>query len=110
MPRTRRSAIHAQIIGQRIRAAREAVGLTQLALAERMEVSQPVIAALEAGRGNPTVGLRPSLRLCRSASTSTSHCCRPCRIQASSLLAEFDPAEPLPAATLEQSEPTARLR
>ncbi len=56
MPRTRRSAIHAQIIGQRIRAAREAVGLTQLALAERMEVSQPVIAALETGRGNPTVG------------------------------------------------------
>jgi transcriptional regulator with XRE-family HTH domain len=56
MPHTRRSAIHAQIIGQRIRAAREAVGLTQLALAERMDVSQPVIAALEAGRGNPTVG------------------------------------------------------
>ncbi|HEY7953580.1 MAG TPA: helix-turn-helix transcriptional regulator [Solirubrobacteraceae bacterium] len=56
MPRTRRSAIHAQIVGQRLRAAREDVGLTQLQLAERMEVSQPVIAALEAGRGNPTVG------------------------------------------------------
>ncbi len=49
-------AIHAQIIGQRIRAAREAVGLTQLALASRMEVSQPVIAAPEAGRSNPTIG------------------------------------------------------
>jgi transcriptional regulator with XRE-family HTH domain len=56
MPRTRRSAIHAQLVGQRIRAAREEVGLTQLQLADRMEVSQPVIAALESGRGNPTVG------------------------------------------------------
>lgn len=56
MPRTRRSAVHAQLVGQRIRAAREDVGLTQLQLADRMEVSQPVIAALESGRGNPTVG------------------------------------------------------
>ncbi len=56
MPRTRRSAIHAQLVGQRIRAAREQVGLTQLQLAGRMQVSQPVIAALESGRGNPTVG------------------------------------------------------
>jgi len=56
VPRTRRSAIHAQLVGQRIRAAREEVGLTQMQLADRMEVSQPVIAALEGGRGNPTVG------------------------------------------------------
>jgi transcriptional regulator with XRE-family HTH domain len=56
MPRTRRSAVHAQLVGQRIRAAREEVGLTQLQLADRMQVSQPVIAALESGRGNPTVG------------------------------------------------------
>ncbi|MGA2454387.1 MAG: helix-turn-helix transcriptional regulator [Solirubrobacteraceae bacterium] len=56
MPRTRRSAIHAQLVGRRIRAARQQVGLTQLQLADRMEVSQPVIAALESGRGNPTVG------------------------------------------------------
>jgi len=56
VPRTRRSAVHAQLVGQRIRAAREELGLTQLQLADRMEVSQPVIAALEAGRGNPTVG------------------------------------------------------
>jgi transcriptional regulator with XRE-family HTH domain len=56
MPRTRRSAVHAQLVGQRIRGAREEVGLTQLQLADRMEVSQPVIAALESGRGNPTVG------------------------------------------------------
>jgi putative transcriptional regulator len=56
MPRTRRSAIHAQLVGQRIRGARETVGLTQLQLAERLGVSQPVVAALESGRGNPTVG------------------------------------------------------
>lgn len=56
MPRTRRSALHAQLVGQRIRAAREAVGITQLQLADRMRVSQPVIAALEGGRGNPTIG------------------------------------------------------
>ena len=56
MPRTRRSAIHAQIVGQRIRTARDEVGLTQIQLAQRMDVSQPVIAALEAGRGNPTIG------------------------------------------------------
>jgi transcriptional regulator with XRE-family HTH domain len=56
VPRTRRSAVHAQLVGQRIRVAREEVGLTQVQLANRMEVSQPVIAALEAGRGNPTVG------------------------------------------------------
>jgi transcriptional regulator with XRE-family HTH domain len=54
--RTRRSAIHAQLIGQRIRAAREDVGLTQRQLAGRMDVTQPVIAALESGRGNPTIG------------------------------------------------------
>jgi putative transcriptional regulator len=56
VPRTRRSAVHAQLVGQRIRAAREEVGLTQLQLADRMAISQPVIAALEGGRGNPTLG------------------------------------------------------
>jgi transcriptional regulator with XRE-family HTH domain len=48
--------VHAQLVGQRIRSAREEVGLTQLQLADRMDVSQPVIAALESGRGNPTIG------------------------------------------------------
>jgi transcriptional regulator with XRE-family HTH domain len=56
VPRTRRSAIHAQLAGQRIRSAREAVGITQAQLAERLEVSQPVIAALETGRRNATIG------------------------------------------------------
>jgi len=32
------------------------VGLTQTELAERLGVSQPVVAALETGRGNPTIG------------------------------------------------------
>jgi transcriptional regulator with XRE-family HTH domain len=56
MPRTRRSAIHAQLVGRRIRTAREGTGLTQQQLAERLGVSQPVVAALESGRGNPTIG------------------------------------------------------
>jgi transcriptional regulator with XRE-family HTH domain len=56
MPRTRTSAIHAQLVGQRISAARKAAGLTQKQLADRMGVSQPTVAALERGRGNPTIG------------------------------------------------------
>jgi len=56
MPRTRRSEVHAQIVGERIRAARREVGLTQRELAGRLEVSQPVVAALESGRANPTIG------------------------------------------------------
>lgn len=56
MPRTRRSDVHAQLVGQRIRTARREVGLTQRELAERLDVSQPVVAALESGRANPTVG------------------------------------------------------
>lgn len=56
MPRTRRSELYARVVGERIRAARESVGLTQSQVAGRMHVSQPVIAALEAGRGNPTIG------------------------------------------------------
>jgi transcriptional regulator with XRE-family HTH domain len=56
VPRTRRSELYARLVGGRIRAARETVGLTQLQVAARMQVSQPVIAALEAGRGNPTIG------------------------------------------------------
>lgn len=39
-----------------MRAAREGVGLTQLELAERLGISQPVVATLEAGRSNPTIG------------------------------------------------------
>jgi transcriptional regulator with XRE-family HTH domain len=54
--RTRRSAIHAQIVGQRVRAARQEVGITQKELARRLNISQPVIAVLEAGRQNPTIG------------------------------------------------------
>jgi len=37
-----------------VRRARKAAGLTQVALAERAGVSQPVIARLERGGGNPT--------------------------------------------------------
>ncbi len=42
-------------LGARVRAERERLGLTQTALAERMETTQPTIARLEAG------GVTPSL-------------------------------------------------
>jgi len=56
MPRTRISQIHAQLVGERVRAARKGAGLTQRQMAERMGVTQPSIAAIEAGRTNPTLG------------------------------------------------------
>ena len=39
--------------GRVLREARERAGLTQLELAERLDVSQPVVARLESGRANP---------------------------------------------------------
>lgn len=56
MPRTRTSELHAAAVGKRIRAAREDVGMTQRQLAAEMGVSQPVVAQLETGRANPTLG------------------------------------------------------
>jgi transcriptional regulator with XRE-family HTH domain len=41
--------------GALIRTAREAQGVSQAALARRLGTSQPAIARLESGRGNPTV-------------------------------------------------------
>lgn len=38
-----------------IREARKAAGLTQSQLAERAGTSQPLVARLERGRGNPTI-------------------------------------------------------
>ena len=56
MPRTRISKVHAQLVGERVRAARNRAGMTQWQMAERMGVTQPSIAAIEAGRTNPTLG------------------------------------------------------
>jgi transcriptional regulator with XRE-family HTH domain len=56
MPRTSYSAVYSKWLGDRIRGARLAVGLTQNELARRLEVSGPYIAAVEAGRENLTIG------------------------------------------------------
>jgi len=56
MPRTRISQVHAQLVGERVRAARTGAGMTQQQMADRMGVKQPSIAAIEAGRTNPTLG------------------------------------------------------
>jgi len=42
-------------IGERIRAERQAAGLTQRELAERLRIKQPNLAAIEKGRVSPTI-------------------------------------------------------
>lgn len=54
--KTRKSAVHAQLVGSRIRETREAIGITQAELARRLEISPPAVAALESGRKNATIG------------------------------------------------------
>ncbi|WP_053226064.1 helix-turn-helix domain-containing protein [Solirubrobacter soli] len=56
MPRTTTSPVDAEAVGRRIRATREALGLSQAALADRLDVSPAYLNKLEAGRGNPTIG------------------------------------------------------
>jgi transcriptional regulator with XRE-family HTH domain len=56
MPRTTSSPADAAAIGQELRAARQRIGLSQTALADRLEVSPAYISKIEAGRANLTVG------------------------------------------------------
>lgn len=56
MPRTSVSARHAAQAGTEIRQAREERGLTQTALAIRLDVSPAYVSRLEAGQANMTVG------------------------------------------------------
>jgi transcriptional regulator with XRE-family HTH domain len=56
MPRTATSAIEAKIVGAKLREVRIAEGLTQAAVAERLQVTAAYVQKLEAGRANPTVG------------------------------------------------------
>lgn len=56
MPRTHSSEIASRIVGDEIRGARCAVGLSQTALAQRLEVDPSYITNIEAGRRNLTVG------------------------------------------------------
>lgn len=45
------------MIGERIKEHREAAGMTQAELAGKMFVTQPMVAAVEAGTKLPTVGM-----------------------------------------------------
>jgi transcriptional regulator with XRE-family HTH domain len=56
MPRTQTSELAARLVGDEIRRARKAAGLTQLELAKRLELTIPYISNVEAGRVNLTVG------------------------------------------------------
>lgn len=56
MPRTAASEIHAKVLGRELRAARNALGLTQAEVARRLDVSPSYLAAVEAGRRNLTLG------------------------------------------------------
>jgi transcriptional regulator with XRE-family HTH domain len=56
LPRTAVSEIHAKVVGREIRETRQALGLTQGHVAERLGVSASYIAAVEAGRRNLTLG------------------------------------------------------
>ncbi len=56
MPRTAASDITARIIGQEVRRARKAAGLTQADVAERLDTSPTYVTNVEAGRLNLTLG------------------------------------------------------
>ena len=45
------------MIGERFREHRKAMGMTQAEMAERLFVSQPMVAQVEAGTKLPTVGM-----------------------------------------------------
>jgi transcriptional regulator with XRE-family HTH domain len=56
VPRTAASEIHAKVVGRELRETRLTLGLTQIELASRLDVSPSYIAAVEAGRRNLTIG------------------------------------------------------
>lgn len=55
MPRTAASEIHAKVIGRKLSETRQALGLTQAEVAERLRVSASYLSAVEAGKRNLTV-------------------------------------------------------
>lgn len=56
MPRTAASELTARIVGQEVRNARTAAGLTQAEVATRLETSPSYVTNVEAGRLNLTLG------------------------------------------------------
>jgi transcriptional regulator with XRE-family HTH domain len=55
VPRTAASEIHAKVIGRKLSETRQALGLTQAEVAERLGVSASYLSAVEAGKRNLTV-------------------------------------------------------
>lgn len=86
MPRTTVSAPHAAAVGLQIRQARVARGLTQTALAERLQVSSAYVSRVEAGQANATVGALARIAAALDAELSFSLTLRE-RGRASSALA-----------------------
>lgn len=56
MPRTQTSDLAARLVGDEIRRARKAAGLTQSELAKRLDLTTPYVSNVEAGRVNLTIG------------------------------------------------------
>lgn len=56
MPRTATSASYNGMVGAELRARRQDLGLSQAAVARRLEVSTTYIQNIEAGRANLTLG------------------------------------------------------
>jgi len=56
VPRTAVSEVHAKVLGRKLKDTRQALGLTQAEVAERLGVSPSYISAVEAGRRNLTLG------------------------------------------------------
>jgi transcriptional regulator with XRE-family HTH domain len=55
MPRTAASEIHAKVVGRKLSDTRQALGLTQAEVAERLGVSASYLSAVEAGKRNLTL-------------------------------------------------------
>jgi transcriptional regulator with XRE-family HTH domain len=56
MPRTVASDITARVVGQEVRRARTAAGMTQAEVADRLATSPTYVTNVEAGRLNLTLG------------------------------------------------------
>lgn len=56
MPRTAQSQVVAKQVGRAVRETRQRASLTQAQLADRLGVSPPYVANVEAGRENLTLG------------------------------------------------------
>jgi transcriptional regulator with XRE-family HTH domain len=61
MPRTTTSDVTSVAVGRALRHARQEVGVTQHALATRLNVSAPYVSSIENGRTNVTVGQLSSI-------------------------------------------------